>query len=170
MRRGPPWRRSWVIKACNSRYEAGQRSGAWLKVKNVNEQEFVIGGFTPPENTRPHFGSIAVGYFDHGKLLYAGKVGTGFDRKLLASLHQKFLELEIADCPFTNLPMAHKARFGQGMTRSAMRDVTWIRPELVAQVKFAEWTEEGILRQPVFLGLRTDKGARDVRREAAGVE
>ena len=153
-----------ILKARGSRYEPGQRSGAWLKVKNLNEQEFVIGGFTPPKNSRPHFGSIAIGYYEKGKLLYAGKVGTGFDRKLLASLHQQFA-LKIEECPFTNLPMTHKSRFGQGMTRSAMREVTWIRPQLVAQVKFAEWTEEGILRQPVFLGLRTDKPAREVRRE-----
>lgn len=159
-----------IMKARGSRYEPGQRSGAWLKVKNLNEQEFVIGGFTPPKNSRPNFGSIAVGYYDRGKLLYAGKVGTGFDRKLLANLHKQFFALRVDECPFGNLPMTHKSRFGQGMSRRAMREVTWIRPELVAQVKFAEWTEEGLLRQPVFLGLRTDKAARKVRREAAHSE
>ena len=156
-----------ILKARASRYEPGKRSGAWLKVKNLNEQEFVIGGFTPPKNSRAHFGAIAVGYYNHGKLCYAGKVGTGFDGRLLARLHKQFLALRVDECPFGNLPMTHPSRFGQGMTRSAMREVTWIRPELVAQVKFAEWTEEGILRQPVFLGLRTDKAARDVSRETA---
>lgn len=156
-----------IMKARASRYEPGRRSGAWLKVKNLNEQEFVIGGFTSPKNSRAHFGSIAVGYYDRGKLLYAGKVGTGFDGNLLARLHEQFLARRVDECPFANLPMTNPSRFGNAMTRSAMREVTWIRPELVAQVKFAEWTREGILRQPVFLGLRTDKPARDVRRETS---
>jgi len=156
-----------IMKAHASRYEPGQRSGAWLKVKNMNEQEFVIGGFTLPKKSRPHFGSIAVGYYDRGQLLYAGKVGTGFDGALLARLHKQFLRLQVDECPFGNLPMTTPSRFGHGMTRSVMREVTWIRPELVAQVKFAEWTTEGILRQPVFLGLRADQSARDVRREAS---
>lgn len=158
-----------VIKRHASTYEPGRRSGAWLKVKNVNEQEFVVGGFTPPKNSREFFGSILVGHYLRGKLVYAGKVGTGFDRALLRSLHERFVPLAIKECPFSNLPLDHHSRFGQGMTRSVMRTVTWLRPKLVAQVKFAEWTQEGILRQPVFLGLRNDKAAKETRREAAAV-
>ncbi len=156
-----------ILKRRGSAYEPGRRSGAWLKVKHVNEQEFVIGGFTPPQKSRQYFGAILVGYHERGKLLYAGKVGAGFDADLLRSLHAKFGRLAINECPFDNLPLKHSSRFGQGMTPAVMRTVTWLRPTLVAQIKFAEWTLEGLLRQPVFLGLRKDKAARAVRREAA---
>jgi bifunctional non-homologous end joining protein LigD len=156
-----------VIKRRGSLYEADRRSGAWLKVKNLNEQEFVIGGFTPPQRSRQHFGALLVGHYQKGKLIYAGKVGTGFDGRGLAALHARFARLTAKACPFANLPLDHRSRFGSGMTRAVMRTVTWLRPQLVAQIKFAEWTEEGLLRQPVFLGLRTDKPARQVRREAA---
>jgi bifunctional non-homologous end joining protein LigD len=156
-----------VLKRRGSAYEADRRSGAWLKVKNLNEQEFVIGGFTPPQNSRRHFGALLIGHYRGKKLIYAGKVGTGFDARLLGSLHARFLRLRSAACPFANLPLDHRSRFGQGMTPAVMRTVTWLRPTLVAQIRFAEWTQEGLLRQPVFLGLRADKAARRVRREAA---
>jgi bifunctional non-homologous end joining protein LigD len=155
-----------IAKRPGSLYEPDRRSGAWVKCKVLAEQEFVIGGFTAPQNSREHFGAILVGYHSKGKLLYAGKVGTGFNRALLASLHGNFLAERRSKCPFENLPMTRKPRFGLGMGRAAMAKVTWLRPRLVAQVKFAEWTNEGLLRQPVFLGLRRDKSAREVRREA----
>jgi bifunctional non-homologous end joining protein LigD len=155
-----------IAKRPGSRYEAARRSGAWLKCKVVAEQEFVIGGFTPPKNSRPYFGAILVGYYQSGKLIYAGKVGTGFDHALLRSLHATFLKRVRKACPFANLPMKKKPRFGEGMSSAAMRGVTWLKPELVAQVQFAEWTHDGLLRQPVFLGLREDKRAKQVRREA----
>lgn len=155
-----------VLKQHGSRYEPGQRSGTWLKVKRVNEQEFVIGGFTPPKHSREHFGAILVGYYEGRTLRYAGKVGSGFDRELLATLHARFLRLKSAQCPFANLPLPRQARFGTGMTPAVMRTVTWLRPQLVAQIKFAEWTAERLLRQPVFLGLRKDKAATAVKREA----
>lgn len=155
-----------ILKRVGSCYEPDRRSGAWLKVKSVNEQEFVIGGFTPPKNSRQGFGAILVGYYQKGKLVYAGKVGTGFDSSVLRSLHAKFIAQSIDTCPFSNLPLPNPARFGQGMTRSVMKTVTWMKPTFVAQVKFAEWTDQGILRQPVFLGLREDKAAKRVRREA----
>ncbi len=158
-----------VVKAAASRYEPDRRSGAWLKCRVMSEQEFVIGGFTEPRASRTHFGAILVGYFEKGKLLYAGKVGTGFDQALLAELHKKFLARRTAACPFENLPMPRRPRFGQGMTPAEMRRVTWIRPQLVCQIRFAEWTADGLLRQPVFLGLRRDKSARDVVREAPAV-
>jgi bifunctional non-homologous end joining protein LigD len=155
-----------IAKKSGSRYEPGLRSGAWIKCRLAHEQEFVIGGFTPPGGSRPHFGAILIGYYERGKLLYAGKVGTGFDTRTLTDLHRKFATLRAGACPFSNLPMTQKPRWGLGMTSAEMRHVSWLRPELVAQIRFAEWTEETLLRQPVYLGLRTDKPAREVVREA----
>ena len=154
-----------IAKRPGSLYEAGRRSGAWLKCKVHGEQEFVIGGFTPPEGSRPHFGAILIGYHAGEKLLYAGKVGTGFDHATLKELHALFLRRKRKSCPFANLPMERRPRFGRGMTAGEMRKVVWIEPELVAQIRFSEWTNDGVLRQPVFLGLRKDKAASDVRRE-----
>jgi len=156
-----------VLKRKGSLYESDRRSGAWLKIKNLNEQEFVIGGFTPPKNSREHFGAILVGYHEGRGLHYAGKVGTGFDAKLLRSLHALFLKHRADSCPFANLPFSRRSRYGSGMTRSAMREVVWLQPRLVAQIKFAEWTQDGMLRQPVFLGMRDDKPAGLIRREPA---
>lgn len=156
-----------VAKRAGSRYEPDRRSGSWLKCKVCGEQEFVIGGFTPPKSSRLHFGAILVGYYEGAKLLYAGKVGTGFDYAGLKALHDELRGRICESCPFANLPTPRKPRFGLGMTASVMREVTWVKPELVCQVRFAEWTDDGLLRQPVFLGLREDKAAREVRREAA---
>jgi bifunctional non-homologous end joining protein LigD len=142
-----------IAKAAGSAYEPDRRSGAWLKCKVFGEQEFVIGGFTPPRNTRPHFGAILVGYYDGRKLRYAGKVGSGFDHASLEKLHREFAKRRAATAPFVDPPRE--------------KGVTWIRPELIGQVRFAEWTEEGLLRQPVFLGLRRDKSPKAVVREAA---
>jgi bifunctional non-homologous end joining protein LigD len=155
-----------VVKQPGSVYEAGRRSGAWLKHRLSNEQEFVIGGFTPPQGGRSHFGALLVGYYAGGKLQYAGKVGAGFNGALLASLHREFQKRRIDAAPFANLPRG-RSRWGAGMTAAVMKTVSWVRPELVGQVRFSEWTEEGSLRQPVFLGLRRDKPARDVVRETA---
>jgi bifunctional non-homologous end joining protein LigD len=154
-----------IAKRPDSPYEPDRRSGAWVKCKLLAEQEFVIGGFTAPQHSRQHFGAILVGYYQRKKLLYAGKVGTGFDQASLSSLHAKFMRLRRPSCPFENLPMEGKPRFGEGMGRSAMAKVTWLRPNLVAQIRFAEWTRDGLLRQPVFLGLRRDQPAADVSRE-----
>lgn len=153
-----------IAKEAHSRYEPDRRSGTWLKCKVHGEQEFVIGGFTPPKNSRPYLGAILVGTYEKGKLLYAGKVGSGFDHARLKALHDEFRRREIAACPFANLP-ARAPRFGAGMTAGEMRKVTWVKPELVAQVRFTEWTDDGLLRHPVFLGLREDKAAKDVVRE-----
>ena len=158
-----------IAKKPDSAYEPDRRSGSWVKCKVLAEQEFVIGGFTPPQHSRQHFGAVLVGYYEGGKLLYAGKVGSGYDHALLASLHEKFLRQRRETCPFANLPMVRKPRFGLGMSRREMEKVTWLKPGLVAQVKFAEWTDEGLLRQPVFLGLRKDKPAKEVRREPGPV-
>jgi bifunctional non-homologous end joining protein LigD len=158
-----------VAKRPGSIYESGRRSGAWIKCKCVAEQEFVIGGFTGPKNSRQYFGAVLVGHFQRGKLIYAGKVGSGFDYVGLKSLHATFMKRARKSCPFSNLPMARKNRFGTGMSAGDMKKVTWIKPDLVAQIRFAEWTDDGLLRQPVFLGLRKDKRATDVHREPGPV-
>jgi bifunctional non-homologous end joining protein LigD len=154
-----------IAKTPGSVYEPDRRSGTWLKCKVHGEQEFVIGGFTPPKNSRAYFGAILVGYYQDGKLQYAGKVGSGFNSTSLRELHREFMKRRTDECPFANLPSPKRSRFGGGMTASMMKEVTWIKPELVGQVQFTEWTEDGSLRHPVFLGLREDKKARDVVRE-----
>jgi bifunctional non-homologous end joining protein LigD len=156
-----------VGKRRNSVYEPGRRSGAWIKLKCVNEQEFVIGGYTPPGGSRKHFGAVLVGYYKGDRLMFAGKVGSGFTSKTLSMLHKKFREEERDSCPFVDLPSKEGGEWVQGITPSMMQKMHWVNPVFVAQIKFAEWTRDGKLRQPVFLGLREDKKAREVTREAA---
>jgi bifunctional non-homologous end joining protein LigD len=156
-----------IGKLRDSIYEPGRRSGAWIKLKCVNEQEFVVGGFTPPQGARQHFGALLVGYYEKKKFLFAGKVGTGFNTKSLASLHKKLKIEKRADCPFADLPSKQGGQWVQGITPAMMRRIEWVNPVLVCQVKFAEWTRDGKLRQPVFLGLREDKKPGQVRRETA---
>jgi bifunctional non-homologous end joining protein LigD len=152
-----------IAKRRDSKYESGRRSGAWVKFKWTNEQEFVIGGYTQPKGTRTHFGALLVGYYEKGKLLFAAKVGTGFDQRLLESLHNKFKKLLRPDCPFSNLP--EKRPGSSGLSAAEMRRCTWLEPKLVCQVRFAEWTRDNHLRQPAFLGLREDKRPKEVVRE-----
>ena len=136
-------------------------------MKCLNEQEFVIGGFTPPQGARQHFGAVLVGYYEKKKFLFAGKVGTGFDTKSLAALHKKLKSEKRDDCPFADLPSKQGGQWVQGITPAMMRKIEWVNPVFVCQVKFAEWTRDGKLRQPVFLGLRDDKKPGDVVRETA---
>ena len=131
-----------------------------MKVKWGFEQEFVIGGYTTPEGSRPYFGAILVGYYAGPKLQFAGKVGTGFNTRLLKSLYDRFETIRMASIPFSNLPERNPF-----LSRAQMRACKWIRPELVCQVRFTEWTRDGILRQPVFLGLREDKDPPEVVKE-----
>ena len=159
-----------IGKQRNSVYEPGRRSGAWIKLKCVEQQEFVIGGYTPPQGARKHFGAILVGYYENKKLVFAGKVGTGFTTKSLAILHKKFQTEERADCPFVDLPSKQNGQWVQGITPSMMRKMHWINPVFVCEIKFAEWTRDGKLRAPVFLGLREDKKPSDVVREGAPLE
>jgi bifunctional non-homologous end joining protein LigD len=154
-----------IGKQRNSVYEPGRRSGAWIKLKCVNEQEFVVGGYTPPQGARKHFGAILVGYYDNNKLMFAGKVGTGFTAKSLSMLHKKFQKEARDDCPFVDLPSKQNGQWVQGITPSMMKKMHWVNPKFVAQIKFAEWTRDGKLRAPVFLGLREDKKPTDVVRE-----
>ncbi len=141
-----------VGKRRDSRYEPGARSRSWVKVKAVNEQEFVVGGYTPGEGARDRtFGALAIGYYDDGKLVYAGNVGSGFNDAMLGSIRKQLEDLKTAKSPFEAGKVEGK--------------VTWVEPRLVAQVKYAEWTNDGRLRAPVFLGLRDDIDPRQVGRE-----
>jgi bifunctional non-homologous end joining protein LigD len=125
----------------------------WLKVKCLKREEFVIGGFTRPGGSRAHFGALLLGFHDHRKKpIYAGRVGTGFDRQTLTDLHRKLMKLARATLPFANLPG----------TAGQARDVTWVKPALVAAVEFSSWTDERLLRHPTFQGLREDEPARAV--------
>jgi bifunctional non-homologous end joining protein LigD len=144
-----------MAKRAGSRYEP-RRSSEWIKIKIVQRQEFVICGFTAGE--RDHFGALVLGLYDNGKLVWAGNVGTGFDQKALAFLRQKLDPLATPHAPFAHLPKDPKVG----------KDVTWVKPELVAEVKFANWTGEGRLRAPVYLGLRPDVNPRDCVREVVG--
>jgi bifunctional non-homologous end joining protein LigD len=157
-----------IGKRADSVYEAGRRSGAWIKLKLHHEQEMVIGGFTDPEGSRTHFGSLLVGYYDKGALLCAGKVGTGFNETFLKSLGKRFESIHAQVCPFKNLPQKRSGRYGAGITPAEMKRCHWLKPKLVCQVKFSEWTRDDKLRQPVFLGLREDKAAKEVIRETPG--
>jgi bifunctional non-homologous end joining protein LigD len=153
-----------IAKQKDSKYEIGRRSGAWVKFKWTTQQEFIIGGYSEPRGTRSHFGALVVGYYDHKKLKFAAKVGTGFNQKLLKSLHQKFQKLTRTECPFVNLP-EKAGRFGRGLTAAEMKRCTWLDPKLVCEIRFAEWTRDNHLRQPAFLGLREDKSPEEVTRE-----
>lgn len=133
------------------------RGSSWVKTKCSQRQELVIGGYTDPEGTRTHIGALLVGYFDKGKLVYAGKVGTGFTQKMLVELKQALAPHERTACPFTPEP----PRTWTGANRH------WVAPVLVAEVAFAEWTDDGRLRHPSFQGLRADKAASEIVRERA---
>jgi bifunctional non-homologous end joining protein LigD len=154
-----------IGKLGNSVYEPGRRSGAWIKLKCVNEQEFVIGGYTPPQGARKYFGAILVGYYNGRDLVFGGKVGTGFTARSLATLHKRFRSQQRPDCPFVDLPSRQNGEWVLGITPSMMKKMHWINPTLVAEIKFAEWTRDGKLRAPVFLGLREDKKPHEVVRE-----
>jgi bifunctional non-homologous end joining protein LigD len=156
-----------IGKQRGSKYESGRRTGSWIKLKSLNQQEFMIAGYTPPAGSRKHFGAILVGYYEDKKLKFAGKVGSGFTGKSLSMLHEKFHDEERDDCPFVDFPSKQGGAWVQGITPSIMKKMHWVNPKFVAQIKFAEWTRDGKLRQPVFLGLREDKKPSEVKREAA---
>ena len=142
-----------IAKRKDSRYEH-RRSPHWLKMKCEASQEFVVGGFTDPQGRRTGLGALLVGYFENDDLVYAGKLGTGFDTKLLVELRTRLDSLEIPKPPFTK---------SVGLPRLRAH---WVRPEIVVQAGFIEWTKFGKLRHPRFLGIRRDKAAREVVREA----
>ncbi|MCF3960544.1 non-homologous end-joining DNA ligase [Streptomyces fuscigenes] len=130
-----------------------RRSGDWLKLKCARGQEFVVGGFTEPGGSRTGFGALLIGYYEGSRLRYAGKVGTGYDRATLRDIRARLDELATPSVPFSDRVREHTAH--------------WARPELVAQIGFTEWTRDGMLRHPRFLGLREDKEPGDVVREKA---
>lgn len=142
-----------VAKRRDAPYEAGRRTKTWLKIKAHKRQEFVVGGWTEPRGSRSGFGALLVGYYEGKRLIYAGHVGTGFNQKLLRDLHKRLGALERKTSPFAVLPPKSNA------------PAHWAAPELVCEVKFTEWTDEGILRHPAFLGLREDKDPGSVVRE-----
>jgi bifunctional non-homologous end joining protein LigD len=156
-----------IGKRKGSRYEAGKRTGAWVKIKLHQEQEFVIGGYTEPEGARKHFGALLVGFYEGKRLKFAGRVGAGFSEKLLHTLFSELTRIGVDGCPFFNLPAADRNRWDQGLTRAEMERCHWLKPVMVCQVKFMEWTRDDRLRQPVFLGTREDKNANEVIREKA---
>ncbi len=137
-----------IAKRRGSSYEAGMRSRAWRKVKVRGEAEFVIGGYTAPQGARSEFGALLVGMFDGPRLRYVGKVGTGYTAETLRDLGAKLRKRRSPIPPFDPAP--------------PMRDATWVRPELIAQLAYQEWTADGKLRQPAFLGLRIDKKPKEI--------
>ncbi len=150
-------------QACRSRWEGviakngesvyvSRRTRDWLKFKCINEQEFVIGGYTEPRGSRFGFGALLVGYYRGGVLVFAGKVGTGFDHDTLRRLGERLAQLETPVSPFADDPLPRSG-------------VHWVKPRLVAQIAFTEWTRDDKLRHPRFLGLRDDKRPQDVARE-----
>jgi bifunctional non-homologous end joining protein LigD len=142
-----------VSKLADSVYES-TRSRSWLKVKCIKRQEFVIVGYTPSKKDFPGFGSLILGVYEKGKLVYSGRVGTGFSIKQRLELQKKLDRISQPAMPFATKPKD-----------PGLRDAHWARPELVAEVEFTEWTEEGSIRHPSFKGLREDKKAKDVVRE-----
>src|SRR5215216_1585415 len=151
-----------VAKRRNSRYEPGMRSGAWQKMRVNRGQELVIGGYTGGTRT---FDALVLGVYEEGKLLYVARTRNGFTPAIRAALFKRFKGLEVDECPFANLPELRGGRWGEGLTKAKMADCQWLKPVLVAQIDFLEWTAENHLRHSKFVGLREDKNARDVRRE-----
>ena len=152
-----------VAKRKQSAYRPGERSDDWVKLKLERQQEFVIGGYRSDGETS--FDALLVGYYDGDELLFAGKVRAGFTQYVRRDVLGKLKPLRISECPFANLPDPDVSRWGAGVTAEQMREMRWTRPELVAQIRFVEWTAENRLRHAAFLGLRFDKSAREVRRE-----
>ncbi len=144
-----------IAKHVDSRYKSGKRTPDWRKLKIVHEQEFVVGGWTEPRQARSYFGALLLGVYDGDRLNYVGHTGTGFDERELARVMALLTSREREQCPFVPRPKTNERPH-------------WVRPDLVAQIKFTEWTADAKLRHPVYLGLRDDKKARDVRREAVG--
>jgi bifunctional non-homologous end joining protein LigD len=146
-----------IAKKMDSRYEPGVRSQSWLKLKIEFRQEFVVGGYTEPRNSREHIGALLLGYYDGDRFVYVGHTGGGFTRAGLAEMYRKLHPLEQKSSPFEETPRTNERAH-------------WVRPKVVVEVKFNEWTSDRRLRQPIFLGVRDDKGAREVGREGVSVQ
>jgi bifunctional non-homologous end joining protein LigD len=133
-------------------YEAGRRSREWLKVKTQLTQEGVVAGFTEPGGSRKYFGALVLGVFEGDRLMYIGHLGGGFTANNLKDIRENLEPLVQKECPFSSEPLTNAP-------------VTWVKPELVCEVALSGWTEDGVMRHPVFLRLRDDKTAREVVRE-----
>ena len=151
-----------VAKRCASVYEPGLRTGAWMKMRVNRGQEFVIGGYTRGTKT---FDALIFGYYEGNSLIYVARTRNGFTPVTRALLFKKFKGLEIGGCPFVNLPEARSGRWGQGLTKAKMAECVWLKPVLVGQFEFLEWTSDNHLRHSKFVGLREDKSAKQVVRE-----
>jgi ATP-dependent DNA ligase len=150
-----------VSKTIDAPYAPGNR-GLWRKAKALNRQEFVIVGWSDPEGSRPHLGALLLGYYsDDGKIIYAGRVGTGMPDKVLAELRRRLDPLAREKPPLSVLP-PRKTRFGSPLVLSR---VHWVEPKLVAEITFLTWTADNLLRHTVYVGSREDKPAEEVRRE-----
>ncbi|HMJ18914.1 MAG TPA: DNA ligase D [Gemmatimonadaceae bacterium] len=146
-----------IAKRMDSIYEPGKRPRSWLKLKIEFREEFVVGGYTDPRNAREHIGALLLGYFDKNRFIYVGHTGGGFTRQGLSDMYDRLKPLERKTSPFEETPKSNEK-------------VHWVKPEVVVEVKFSEWTADRRLRQPIFVGLRDDKDAKDVGIEAASVQ
>jgi bifunctional non-homologous end joining protein LigD len=147
-----------IAKRMEARYRPGARSDDWLKLKLQFRAEFVVGGFTEPRNSRPYLGALLLGAHDaSGRLVYVGHMGGGFDREGLRTMRARLERIERRTSPFMVAPRTNEPAH-------------WVAPKLVVEVKFAEWTSDGRLRQPIFLGVRDDKSARDVTLEGVSMQ
>jgi len=151
-----------VAKRKDSRYDAGQRSGAWVKLKLEKQQEFVIGGYRPGNLG---VDALLVGYYEGKDLRFAAKVRAGLTPHLRREAFEVLKPLHSPNCPFIDLPHTRASRWGGGVTAEQMKEMQWVKPKLVAEIRFVEWTTDGHLRHAAFLGLRTDKAAKNVRHE-----
>jgi bifunctional non-homologous end joining protein LigD len=151
-----------VAKRVRSRYEPGRRSDAWVKVRFAHHQELVVGGYKP---SAAGFDSLVVGHYDGKVLLSAGKVRSGFTPHARALVFEQLRALVAKRCPFANLPTSTSSHWGEGITAEEMTELVWVKPRLVVEVSFTEWTRDGSLRHAAFVGVRDDKPPREVRRE-----
>lgn len=151
-----------IAKRRDSRYHTGARSLDWLKFRTDRQQEFVVGGYRPGDHG---IDALLVGYFEGKRLRFAAKVRAGFTPRSRREAHARLTPIHAPNCPFADLPSSRSAHWGGGVTAEQMKEIRWVKPVLLAQVRFVEWTAEGHLRHAAFLGLRDDKAARDVIRE-----
>jgi bifunctional non-homologous end joining protein LigD len=151
-----------VAKRRDSKYESGERSGAWAKMRVNQAQDFIIGGYTVGGAT---FDALIFGYHDGTGLLYAGRTRSGYTPPVREALMRRFRGLEISECPFSNLPEARSGRWSEGLTAAKMKNCRWLKPVLVARFEFVEWTPDKHFRHSRFVGLRDDKKASEIPRE-----
>ena len=152
-----------IAKRKDSQYKAGERSRNWQKLKLERQQEFVVGGYRPYGHNSVD--ALIVGYFEHDELHFAAKVRAGLVPHVRREVARALKRLQVDHCPFLDLPTEGSSRWGGGISAEDMKEMIWTKPALVVQVQFVEWTAENRLRHSKFLGLRSDKAAKDVRRE-----